>query len=118
MIMRHADSSDQVGSADAPVADGSPPAAVTGARSLTADEAAGFLHVSLATLRAWERQFGFPASLESAHADRDYLVCELLALQGALSESLSVSSAMHTARRQLAHACRRALSGHGCISAL
>ena len=33
-------------------------AAVTGARSVTAHEAADFLHITPATLRTWEQQLG------------------------------------------------------------
>jgi hypothetical protein len=103
--MQHPDRPDQPNRrADAPVADEPPRAAVTGARSLTAHEAADFLHVSLATLRTWEQEFGFPASRESKPAARDYLISELLALQDALPEALSVSSAIRSARRQIAHA--------------
>lgn len=79
-------------------------AAVTGARSVTAHEAADFLHITPATLRTWEQQFGFPAPVRSEHPDPNYLVTELLVLQDALSEALSITSAIHAARQRIAHA--------------
>ncbi len=78
-------------------------AADSAARSLTAHEAADLLHISPATLRTWEKEFGFPAPVSSEHPDPTYLVTELLALQDTLSEALSITSAIHTARQRVAH---------------
>lgn len=78
-------------------------AAVSGARSLTADEAANLLHISPATLRAWEQAFGLPTSLRSESPAANYLTTELLALHDALPEALSITSAIHTARHRTPH---------------
>jgi hypothetical protein len=80
-------------------------AAVIEARSLPAHEAANLLHISPATLRAWEQGFGFPVSVGCEHAVPEYLVTELLALQEALSEALSITAAIHAARQHTAHTC-------------
>lgn len=77
-------------------------AAVTEAPRLPAYEAASLLHVSPATLRTWEQGFDFPTSVESTHPVPEYLVAEVLALQDALSEALSISSAIHAARQLVA----------------
>jgi hypothetical protein len=91
-----------------PAADGPPTAdalraAVTDARSLTAHEAANLLCISPATLRAWEHEFGFPASVRSEHPAPNYRVTDLLALQDALSNALSITSAINTARQRIPH---------------
>jgi anti-anti-sigma factor len=78
-------------------------AAVAGARSLPAQDAADILGVRLDTLQAWEREFGFPASLTTEVPASRYLVVELLALQEALPASSSLASAMLAARRRIAH---------------
>jgi hypothetical protein len=71
------------------------------AGTLTAREAASFLQISAATLQSWEQEFGFPASMRSAHHDLNYLMTELLALQDALADALSITSAVHTARQSV-----------------
>jgi hypothetical protein len=52
-------------------------------------------------LRAWEHEFGFPASVGSEHPAPKYLVTELLALQDALCDALSITAAIHTARQHV-----------------
>jgi hypothetical protein len=88
---------------DQPGPDGPPTemlhAAASEAQSLSAHEAASFLEISPATLRAWEQAFGFPTSVESAEPDPNYLITELVAIQ----DALSITSAIHAARRRLAH---------------
>jgi hypothetical protein len=86
---------------DAQLTENMPLAGASDARSLPAHEAASFLQISPATLRAWEQEFGFPASVRSNHADPNYLITELLALQHALPEALSITSAIHSARRRI-----------------
>ena len=76
---------------------------VTAAGSVTAREAADYLNVSPATLRAWEQEFGFPTPVSSEYPTPNYLITELLALQDALPEALSIASAMRIARRRIAH---------------
>jgi hypothetical protein len=98
--MGHRDFSDQ------PCPDGAPserllPGAGSDAGSLPAHEAAGFLQISAATLRSWEQEFGFPASMKSADPDPNYRMTELLALQDALADALSITSAVHTARQRV-----------------
>jgi hypothetical protein len=93
---------------DQPDTDGRPTenmlhAAVSEARSLSAHEAASFLEISPATLRAWEQAFGFPTSVESEEPAPNYLITELVAIQDALPDALSITSAIHTARRRLEH---------------
>jgi hypothetical protein len=73
------------------------------APSLPVHEAASFLEISPATLRGWEQAFGFPASVRSDQPVPTYLVAELVALQGALPGALSITSAIHTARRCVEH---------------
>lgn len=77
-------------------------ATVTDAQSLPAHEAANFLHISPTTLGAWEQQFGFPASVGSEHPAAAYLITELLALQDALCDALSITSAIQSARQHTA----------------
>jgi hypothetical protein len=94
---------------DHPSPDGVPserllPGECSDAGSLPAHEAAGFLHISAATLRSWEQEFGFPASMESTHPDPNYRMTELLALQDALADALSITSAVHTARQTIERA--------------
>jgi hypothetical protein len=78
------------------------PRGTHGADSLSADDAANFLDISTATLCAWEQRFGFPAAVMSEHPAPNYLVTDLLALQDALPEALSITSAIQTARRRAA----------------
>jgi hypothetical protein len=73
------------------------------AQSLSAHDAASFLDISPATLRAWEQAFGFPTSVESEEPAPNYLITELVAIQDALPDALSITSAMHTARRSVEH---------------
>lgn len=78
-------------------------AAFTDAQFLSAHEAATFLQISPETLRTWEEEFGFPASLMSDPVP-NYLITDLLAIQDALPHALSVTSAIHTARRSITEA--------------
>ena len=84
-----------------------PCATVTEAQSLPAHEAANFLHISPTILRAWEQQFGFPASVGSDHPAATYLITDLVALQDALCEALSITSAIQSARQHTAHTSSR-----------
>lgn len=93
-----------------PVIDPSPDGALNGrllqgegsaAGWLPAPEAASFLEISPATLRSWEQEFGFPTSMRSAHSVPKYPITELLALQAALADALSITSAVHTARQRI-----------------
>ena len=98
--MVHRDRPDQLGpdgalTATLPQEEGSD------AESLSAHEAASFLQISAATLRSWEQEFGFPASMRSTHPDPNYLMTDLLALQDALANALSITSAVHTARQTI-----------------
>ena len=77
-------------------------AAVADARALGTTDAARLLHVSGATLRAWELEFGFPARLVPAGPYPLYPVAQLLALRSALGTSASIAAAMRTARERLA----------------
>jgi hypothetical protein len=91
---------------DQPSPDGMPserllPGEGSDPRSLSAHEAASFLNISAATLQSWEQEFGFPASMRSAHPDPNYRMTELLALQDALADALSITSAVHTARQSI-----------------
>jgi hypothetical protein len=72
--------------------------------SLTAHEAATFLHISPETLLAWEHEFGFPVSVRSTQPTPNYLISELLALQDALPDALSITSAIHIARQRVGEA--------------
>ena len=74
-------------------------ATVAEAQSLPVHDAANFLHISPTTLLAWEQQFGFPASVGSDHP-ATYRITELLALQDALSDALSITSAIESARHE------------------
>ena len=76
--------------------------ALADARSLTAAEAAQLLHVSCATLRTWEDDFGFPTAITPSGSPPRYPVAQLLALREALDTSASIASAMQTARHRLA----------------
>jgi hypothetical protein len=100
VIMAHSDPSDQP-RRGAPVTEDLLLVAPSSARSLPAQEAASLLNISPAALQAWEREFGFPASVSSEHPAPSYLITELLALQDALSGALSIASAVHTARRSM-----------------
>jgi hypothetical protein len=100
VIMTDPDSSDQ-NRPDARQTENMLLAAASDERSLPVHEAASFLHISPATLRAWEREFGFPASVSSEHPTPTYLIAELLALQDALPDASSVTSAIHAARRRI-----------------
>ena len=78
-------------------------AALTDAQFLSAHEAANFLQISPETLRTWEEEFGFPAALKSDPAP-NYPITELLALHDALPHALSITSAIHAARRSITEA--------------
>lgn len=88
-------------SPDAALSERLPPGEGSDTGSLPAHEAASFLHISAATLRSWEEEFGFPASTRSADPDPNYLITELLALQDALADALSITSAVHAARQSI-----------------
>jgi MerR family transcriptional regulator, light-induced transcriptional regulator len=60
-------------------------------------EAAAYLNVSPNTLRAWEQRFGFPRPQRSPGRQRIYTFAELVALREALSNGLTVSSAVSIA---------------------
>jgi DNA-binding transcriptional MerR regulator len=70
-------------------------------RFLKTSEAAGLLHVSPNTLRAWERRFGFPKPQRSPGKHRMYVHGEVVALRDALQDGLSISSAISRAREGL-----------------
>jgi DNA-binding transcriptional MerR regulator len=70
-------------------------------RYVKTSEAAMMLSVSPSTLRSWEQRFGFPTPQRSPGMHRLYLHAELAALQGALREGLSISSAVSRARQGL-----------------
>jgi DNA-binding transcriptional MerR regulator len=67
-------------------------------RDLRVDEAAAVLCVSPATLRAWERRFGYPHSVFGGAGQRRYSGGEVVALRDRLEAGLSVASAISTAR--------------------
>jgi DNA-binding transcriptional MerR regulator len=67
-------------------------------RTLKTSEAAALLNVSPNTLRAWEERFGYPRPQRSPGRHRLYTYAEIDALRGALSDGLSVSSAVSAAR--------------------
>jgi DNA-binding transcriptional MerR regulator len=71
-------------------------------RYLKTSEAATLLSVSANTLRSWEKRFDFPSPQRSPGMHRLYLHAELAALQQALRNGLSISSAVSQARRALA----------------
>jgi hypothetical protein len=70
-------------------------------RFLKTSEAAGILHVSPNTLRAWERRFDFPKPQRSPGRHRMYVHGEVVALRDALQDGLSISSAVSRAREGL-----------------
>lgn len=70
-------------------------------RFLKTSEAAALLNVSPNTLRAWERRFGYPKPQRSPGRHRLYTHGEIAALQDALQEGLSISSAVSRAREGL-----------------
>lgn len=71
-------------------------------RYLKTSEAAALLNVSPNTLRAWERRFGFPKPQRSPGKHRLFTHGEIAALQDALQDGLSISSAVSRAREGLA----------------
>jgi MerR family transcriptional regulator, light-induced transcriptional regulator len=71
-------------------------------RYLKTSEAATLLNVSANTLRSWEQRFGFPAPQRSPGMHRLYLHAEVAALNAALHDGLSVSSAVSRAQQGLA----------------
>jgi MerR family transcriptional regulator, light-induced transcriptional regulator len=71
-------------------------------RYLKTTEAAALLNVGPSTLRAWEHRFGFPKPRRLPGKHRAYSHDEVVALQAALVEGLSISSAVSRARRALA----------------
>lgn len=70
-------------------------------RFLKTSEAAALLNVSPNTLRAWERRFGYPKPQRSPGKHRLYTHGEVAALNEALQEGLSISSAVSRAREGL-----------------
>jgi DNA-binding transcriptional MerR regulator len=83
-------------------------------RTLKTSEAAALLNVSPATLRTWERRFGYPKPQRSAGHQRLYTHGELTALRDALQQGLTISSAVSRAREALStdtHTLVGALAG-------
>jgi DNA-binding transcriptional MerR regulator len=70
-------------------------------KTLKTGEAAALLNVSPNTIRAWERRFGFPRPARSPGRHRAYSYAELVALNDALRDGLSISSAISVAREGL-----------------
>lgn len=66
-------------------------------RTLKTREAATLLNVSPNTLRTWERKFGYPKARRSPGRHRLYVFAEVEALRDALTQGLSVSSAISVA---------------------
>ena len=83
-------------------------------RYLKTSEAARLLNVSPNTLRTWEARFGFPEPLRSPGRHRYYTHGELVALQAALHDGLSISSAVLRARRALATDTTSLIAGLAC----
>jgi MerR family transcriptional regulator, light-induced transcriptional regulator len=67
-------------------------------RTLKTGEAAALLHVTTNTLRTWERRFGYPNPQRLPSKHRVYAYAEIVALQEALDEGLTISSAVSVAR--------------------
>lgn len=70
-------------------------------RTLKTSEAATLLQVSPNTLRSWERRFGYPRPHRSAGRHRLYTHGEIAALGSALSDGLSIQSAISRARESI-----------------
>lgn len=70
-------------------------------RTLKTSEAATLLSVSPSTLRAWERRFGYPKPRRSAGQHRLYTHGEIVALDNALRQGLSIQSAISRVRESL-----------------
>jgi DNA-binding transcriptional MerR regulator len=70
-------------------------------QTLKTSEAAALLNVSPNTIRAWERRFGFPRPERSRGGHRFYVYAEVAALNDALRDGLSTSSAISVARAGL-----------------
>ena len=70
-------------------------------RTLKTSEAATLLSVSPSTLRAWERRFGYPRPRRSAGQHRLYTHGEIMALDNALRQGLSIQSAISRVRESL-----------------
>lgn len=70
-------------------------------RTLKTSEAATLLRVSPSTLRAWERRFGYPQPRRSAGQHRLYTHGEIVALDNALRQGLSIQSAISRVRESL-----------------
>jgi hypothetical protein len=70
-------------------------------RTLKTSEAASLLSVSASTLRAWESRFGYPRPRRSAGRHRQYTHGEIVALDGALRQGLSIRSAISRARESV-----------------
>ena len=83
-------------------------------RYLKTSEAARLLNVSPNTLRTWEARFGFPEPLRSPGRHRIYTHGELVALQAAMQDGLSISSAVLRARRALAADTTSLIAGLAC----
>jgi hypothetical protein len=82
-------------------------------RYLKTSEAALLLKVSANTLRAWESRFQFPTPQRSAGNHRMYLYAEVVALRGALEDSVSIASAVRLAREGLAPRDRSLIAALG-----
>ena len=70
-------------------------------RTLKTSEAAALLSVSPSTLRAWEERFGYPRPRRSAGQHRVYTYGEIVALDNALRQGLSIQSAISRVRESL-----------------
>jgi DNA-binding transcriptional MerR regulator len=66
---------------------------------LTTAEAVRVLNVSPTTLRAWEQQYAFPASVQSIDGRRRFDSEDVMALLAALESGHSVAQAVEQARR-------------------
>jgi DNA-binding transcriptional MerR regulator len=70
-------------------------------RTLKMQDAAALLNASPSALRSWERRFGYPVPLRTAGGHRHYAHGEIVALQEALEDGLSISSAIGRAREAM-----------------
>lgn len=74
---------------------------------MTAEAAAALLGTSTTNLKVWEERFGYPVLESSADGQRLYPDEVMIALRDALSEKLSIASAITEARRAGRHPARR-----------
>lgn len=86
----------------APTSSSPPPTtagSITPLRALPLDAAARLLAIDPQTLLTWEREYGYPQSIGgNAAGQRYYSRIEVIVLKDALSRTLSIGSAMRTAR--------------------